>query len=131
MANYYETARTNYFTVKDEAAFRAWAQKWRLEVAEGSDSKTFAVFPPRYNEGGFDLYDEEEDDTLDIADEIAAHLTDDSVAVVMGAGAEKFRYVCGWAVAINSKGERIQLNLDQIYDMALEKFGVKPSQALY
>ncbi len=129
MSNYYETARTNYFRVKDEPAFRAWVAKWNLECVKKEEG--FAVFPPRYDDGGFNLYDEEQDDTLDIADEIAAHLADGSVAVVMGAGHEKSRYVAGWSVAINSKGESVRVNLDDIYELAQAKLGGNPTRAEY
>ena len=34
MANYYATARSNYFAVKDEKAFREWAARLGLTVVE-------------------------------------------------------------------------------------------------
>lgn len=137
MANYYETARTNYFKVKDEVTFRAWVEKHGLELAE--EDGTFAVFPPDDGDGnGFNLIPRDEEggtiddaDTLDIAEEIAAHLTPDSVAVIMGAGAEKLRYVNGWAVAVNHKGETVSVNLEEIYTKALAAFGIRPTNASY
>ena len=127
MANYEGASRTNYFKVKDESAFRAWAEKFSLEVIE--QDGLFGVLPGNTDEGTFHLFDEELDDTRDICDDIAEHLTDDSIAVVMEAGHEKLRYVSGWAVAINSKGERVQIVLDDIYEQAMAKFGIKPTQA--
>jgi transcriptional antiterminator Rof (Rho-off) len=65
-------------------------------------------------------------------EELATHLTDDSVAVLEAVGSEKFRYLNGYAMAINSKGETVSLNLDKIYELASEKFGVKEiSKAMY
>lgn len=55
--------------------------------------------------------------------ELAEHLQDDSVAVLMEAGAEKLRYVAGWAAAVNAKGEVVEIGLHAIYDMAKQKFG--------
>jgi len=49
----------------------------------------------------------------------------------MEAGAEKHCYVGGWAVAINSKGERAQVTLHDIYALAAKKFGVEPTAASY
>jgi hypothetical protein len=50
----------------------------------------------------------------------------------MGAGAEKLRFITGYAEAINSKGERVSVNIDTIYDLAKQKFGkdveVTPAQ---
>ncbi|HTE91774.1 MAG TPA: hypothetical protein VK639_22680 [Terriglobales bacterium] len=34
------------------------------------------------------------------------------------AGAEKCRYVTGWALAVNSKGETRRVSLQDIYDLA-------------
>lgn len=129
MANYYESARTNYFRVKDEAAFRAFAERFDLEIRE--ENGTFALFPSENSDGGFLLIDSETDEELDLADEIAKHLADDSIAVVMGSGHEKLRYVGGWAVAINSKGETATVNLNDIYAKAEAQFGIKPTLAEY
>jgi len=128
MANYQGAARTNYFNVKDESAFRAWAAKFGLKVIE-SDG-LLGLLPGDYaDDGTFSVFDKEQDDSLDICDEIAAHLADDSVAVVMEAGHEKLCYISGWAVAINSAGERVQIVLDDIYEAAAKKLGVKPTRA--
>lgn len=135
MANYYGTARTNYFRVKDVAAFEAWVEKHHLDVnwdSRPGRQGLVAVFGDGDEGGTFNLLNDAEDDSLDIADEIAAHLADDSIAVIMEAGAEKMRYITGWAVAINSKGERVQISLDDIYDMAATKFNnPNISKAIY
>jgi len=38
MANYYATARSNYFKVKDADAFKAWCLRSSLEVLEGKEN---------------------------------------------------------------------------------------------
>ena len=38
----------------------------------------------------------------------------------MGAGAEKLRYIIGWAEAFNNKGESRAISLDAIYNLAKE-----------
>ncbi len=130
MANYSGAARTNYFTVKDETAFRTWAAKHRLEVIVGQGG--LGLLPGDTDDGCFPNYALDEDDLpFDIADEVAAHLADGSIAVVMEAGHEKSRYMSGWATAIDSRGERVSLNLDGIYERAEATFGIRPSDASY
>ena len=50
MANYYATARSNYFAVKDETAFREWADHLGLTILEMAccSRRTMAVpsLPP-------------------------------------------------------------------------------------
>jgi hypothetical protein len=65
----------------------------------------------RVNEDG-------EVEEIDLAAELSAHLEEGWVAVLMEAGAEKCRYVAGWALAVNSKGETRQVSLQDIYDLA-------------
>ena len=128
MSSYRGASRTNYFQVKDEAAFRAWAAKWKLKVIE-NDGLVGLLPSEASDEGVFFLFDEKLDDSRDICDEIAGHLADGSVAIVVEAGAQKLCYIGGWAVAINSQGERAQVSLDDIYALAAAKFGVTPTFA--
>jgi len=130
MANYCGSARMNYFRVKDASAFRTWAKRFALGVVERDGH--FCLLPgERSDSGTFYLFDEDEDDSLDVCDEIAAHLVEDSVAIVIESGAKYLRYISGWAVAINSRGERVEITLDAIYKLAEEKFGIIPTQAFY
>ena len=66
------------------------------------------------------IFDEEsgeeiDDEEFDIIDAVADHLLDGEVAVFQEVGAEKLRYVSGWSIAINSEGERLSVDLDEIY----------------
>ncbi len=133
MANYYCQSRTNYFRVKDEAAFREWANKWNLEIIESVKTGVtlFGLTPGDSDCGAFSLYDEAADEQLDVCDEIAAHLADDSIAVVLETGAEKLRYLIGWAVAINSSGDRVEMSLADIYAEATKRFTIEPTRAEY
>ena len=54
----------------------------------------------------------------DIMDVVAKHLVDDWVAIFMESGAEKVRYVSGYAVAVNNKGGRETVSLHSIYPLA-------------
>lgn len=77
-------------------------------------------------------FDEESNDPLDlnIAEELAEHLQDGSVAVLMEIGAEKLRYLVGEAIAVNSKGESVTVNIESIYDQAAH-LGTEIIEATY
>ena len=54
----------------------------------------------------------------DIMLEIAGILMDGEVFIVQEVGAEKMRYLGGWAVAINNKEEYVRVTIDDIYKLA-------------
>jgi len=133
MANFYGTARTNYFKVKDLEAFKKFVEELSgavLITKEGlfgfySDDSSGCMPSSVYNrETG-------EHEDIDVIEEVSKHLAEGEVAVFMEAGAEKMRYISGWSTVVNHKGETVDINLDCIYSMAFEKFGVQPSKAEY
>lgn len=142
MANYYATARSNYFAVKDEIAFREWADRFGLDILEPSHKDKVADGVRRYaitpkgdeDSGGWPTYiaDDETDDYVDIdlPKELSAHLVPHEVAVLMEIGSEKLRYVTGVAVAINHKGRRVRMDLDSIY-LAASRLGSVITRAEY
>jgi len=133
MANYYESARTNYFRVKDEAAFKAF-----MDTVPGcdlygpceSDGKQ-GMFCVLFTEEGVpnvrDLEEPneagEDYEEFDFMEELAKHLADGSIAVLTASGAEKLRYVTGYAVAIDNTGKTVAVNIDDIYGKAKKLFG--------
>ena len=135
MATYYESSRTNYFLVKDIEAF-----KTRLELFTALEVKVEKMNGKDYvclinsNENGFpfDVYDDILGEYVEIDWEgiFSQHLQDGSVAIIMGAGAEKLRYIHGYAVAFNNKGETEQVHLVDIYKIA-EKLGTDIQKAEY
>jgi hypothetical protein len=124
MANYSCAARTNYFRVKDVAAFRNWAERREIEVhAKEGDSERFCLSPGSSTDAGdFPSMDEHTTEDIDFLAELAPHLHPDSVAILMEAGSEKLRYLSAFAVAINAAGERVDVSLEDIYHLAAEKF---------
>ena len=122
MANYYSSARTNYFRVKDVDAFNAWVKEYednyRVEVVDKED--TFAILFD--SESGVPTSCEVDGkyDDIDFMGELSKHLADDEVAILHEAVAEKLRYINGFAIAINNKAERRVINLDDIYVHAKE-----------
>jgi hypothetical protein len=123
MANYYESARTNYFLVKDIDAFKKELEMVKsLEVCvEHKNLKDYVCLLADSESGfAFDYYDDSLEDYIEIDWEgiFKKHLQDDSVAIIIGSGSEKLRYIRGYAFAFNNKGETKFLSLDDIYEMA-------------
>lgn len=153
MADFYSTARSEDFRVRDPQALRADLAAWGVvedvEVHETSgapdgtvyliartDKGDWPSFEPDWVADRLGWYDLDEDE-LDarvkalphaervarIEDLVAAHLVDGEVAVLMSVGHEKMRYVDGWAVAINAAGESRQVALSDIHELAKELAG--------
>lgn len=143
MSTYASTDRTNYFRVQDLDAFKADLENHAIDYRGWNDRVYTGVIldeddnnKPQgaialFAEDGWPSFDpdqiadkleleEFETDYEGIEDLIAAHLVPTDVAVVMGAGAEKQRYVNGYAIAVNSTGQRRQIVLSDIYDLAKE-----------
>lgn len=148
MSNFNGTARSNYFRVKDEGAFEAamaalpdinvWTKETDgvLRYAIGSDDADTGCWPSfmhaeSVGEPGGDEV-EQEDREIFMPDEIAPHLADGEVCVLMEAGAEKMRYINGYALAFdNTDRPVVRVSLDDIYEKAKEAFGVEPTDASY
>lgn len=123
MANYIASARSNYFKVKDKDAFLEAMERVPDVLVEYGNDDTVVLTVQNSDWGGWPSYyyndeDDIEEEDFDIAELVSEHLKDDSVAIFMEVGAEKLRYVVGYAVAINSKGEREQVSLMDIYELA-------------
>lgn len=131
MANYYGSARTNYFRVKNEKAFVAWAEKRELKVVVNPERVGEFVLLPMSEDGSFPSYDLEAEAEIDFVQELAAQLAKDSVAVIVEAGAEKLPYLVGRATAVNAKGEVVEVSLNDIYQLATEGFGIEPTRVEY
>ena len=150
MANFYGSARSNYFQVKNAQAFKGWVQTvpglglWETDQSQLDGTKTeeertllahnFGIYADDANSGGWPSMIEDEEGGFQDIDLIAAlspHLADGEVAVLVECGAEKLRYICGNAVAFDNTGKVVQVNLDDIYTKAFQAFGVKPNDATY
>jgi len=130
--NYIGSARSNYFTVKDLEAFKAFlVQFGDVELIEGdgdrkglvgfvvgrnSDSGSLPDRKPVRGEGGEDCGADEED--CDFIAEVAPHLADGQVGVVIEVGFEGLRYLSGCATAFNNRGEDKRIYTGDIYELA-------------
>ena len=120
MANYYGNTRTNYFHVKDEAAFREFMGKvagdedgidlWDDEKDDqGNTLFGFGLYGciagipiPVLDENGQDT-GETENDFDAFTDGLQQHVAEDDAIIIFEAGHEKLRYVGGGAVIITAK----------------------------
>jgi hypothetical protein len=133
MANWYGHARTNYFRVKDQEAFAQWAKsRGNLEVIRDAEGRVGLLSDHEYGGWPDFKYDEATDETqeCDLFQDVAAHLQEGSVAVFMEVGAEKLRYLTGFALAVNSQGETVETSLDGIYELA-KSLGDEVTEAEY
>jgi hypothetical protein len=95
--------------------------KYPVEVISQKDDSgriLYGFCDANDNGGGLDYftYDDETGDEQEIewVQILAKHLADGWVAIIMEVGHEKYRYFNGYAIAINSKGETRELNLNDI-----------------
>jgi hypothetical protein len=123
MANYVAYARSNYFRVRGEAAFLGWVGTLPGVVARREDGhpERFALLVEDGDDGGWPnwRYDDEqagEEEEIDLHAELAGHLADAEVAVLQEVGSEKLRYLVGYAVAVNHRGERLSVSIDDVYE---------------
>ncbi len=66
--------------------------------------------------------EEFDDEEGDAAAELAALMCDDEILVLTNCGQEGMRYIGGYAMAYNSKGESVQICLSDIYQLAADTF---------
>lgn len=132
---YNATSRTNWFDVKDEAAFRAALKPFEniVEIATRSGDDKLMLSAEDNDEGTFpSAYFDENNKCQEVVfhDLVAEHLADGEVAVFISAGADKLRYVSGSAIAIDNTLKTVDIYLSQIYDKAKEAFGrdVEPAE---
>jgi hypothetical protein len=136
MADWYGSARTNYFRVKDREGFEIWAAASSLKTIE-RDGR-FGIFSEDCF-GGWPSSVPSADDPenyrdFDVVQELARHVEPGEIVVCMEVGAEKLRYVTGAAVAfrvVKDEIERISISVEDIYDLARQRWGCEPTLAAY
>jgi len=129
MANYYGNGRSNYVKVNDIEKFKALCDERKLVCRVNDETGEVACFASNDNETGeiTSIVFDEDGNYVELPSffkEVAKLLIDDYIFIWQHIGNEKLRYFCGYSVAINSKGKRIDISLDDIYEKA-EKLGSK------
>jgi hypothetical protein len=133
MSQWIGAARTNFFQVIDEAKFREWAAERELSVETKATGGTtlFGIYSET-DDGGWptQTWPDSEDDPVevDMVAELAAHLVEGQVAVLIEVGHVKCCQLDGNAVAVNHTGARATVELSHIYQLAAETFGIPGDQ---
>ena len=114
--------RSNYFAVKDRAAFEEWCQRLDLRLLVRDDDPNLVGFLNDGNEGGIPWTQtsvaEEDENDIDFIGELGAFLIGGQVAIVIEIAYEGYRYLGGVAYAINSNGEQKHIDLADIMTLA-------------
>lgn len=121
MSDYYGTARSNYFGVKDRRKFVEWCDSLELKpIHKTEKAYELCGFLVETEFGNIPDHITKDDEVYDIDffGELSTHLIDGDVAIVMEIGREKMRYLNGLAIAVNSKGETVSIALNDIYEKA-------------
>ena len=125
MADYIARFRTNAFPVRDPDLFRRWiATVHDIDFVDEHTEDDVPLFVV----GGYSSIpslrreDDDEDVEIDFIDELAAHLPEGSHTIVTEIGHEKLRYLVGVAIAVDHRGKRIAVDLDDI-DRLIEEVG--------
>jgi len=117
MANYYASARSNKFKVKNLEDFTA-GMHGDIEVYI-EDLVEKAVCLLCNSDGGWptSIYNEDTDECeeWDVETYVSEFLVDGEWCVIQEVGAEKLRYLVGWSCAFNNKGESHFVNIDDVY----------------
>ena len=125
MATYHGFCRSNYFKVKDEETFRKWISDFKSVDCESKEQDGEQAFVLNYNIcGGWRnslAHDVNKERYLE--DEISNYLADGETVIFMESGRESVRYVTGNSLAINSTGDCVGICLEEIYELAEQKFG--------
>lgn len=137
MADWYGAARTNYFPVKNAEAFKAWAIAASLRPCQSATSELwYLLSEDQYGGWPSEVWEDGADDgrDFDIVAELAGHVVEGWPVILMESGAEKLRYISGAAIAFrvtDGEIEREQLVLDDIHDIAEQRWGISPTRCAY
>lgn len=137
MADWIGSCRSNYFIVKDRKSFKELLEQYETVLIEKNGKVGFysitddGGIPTRYIDDDEDAGIDEE--SISIIEEIAEHLVENEVCVIMEIGYEKLRYLDGRAIAVAWTGETTRVSLNDIYAQAQSEFGgdAQITEAIY
>lgn len=114
----------------DEAAGAMGDQAFALVDLSIKQLELTSVSSDDYTLAAFALSDEDPTNPeVDFFLEVGTHLADGEVAVFQEIGACRRNYVTGRSIAVRNDCEKLELNLNGIYDLVSERFGVSTSRA--
>ena len=125
MSNYSATSLSNWFRVKDVAAFIEAMTKIEVQVFNNKHGEPDQVSMYAVTDHGtwpYSVWDDDAEDSVDvdILAIIAEHLVEGSVATLIEVGHEGVRYAGGIALAVNSAGETRKIDLNDISTLGKE-----------
>jgi hypothetical protein len=120
--------RSNYFRVRDPDRFRAdiarTNERARVILVHLLKSPAHpgmvALLCDSFQDEWPTILSDDSEKQLPISEWLAGHLADGQVAVFVEARFEDRRSVTAHALAINNQGQRREVRLDQIYELATE-----------
>ena len=136
MANYYCAARSNYFKIGRPKDFMEWISNIPDVVFETKEKQTNdpkdlvgMVYADNTDGAGWPTYrydtETDEEEEIDFFFELSQFLAPGEVAVFMETGAEKLRYLTGYACAVNDKGQYLDVNINDIYQKIADEWGIQ------
>lgn len=131
MANWYGSARSNYVKVDDKEGITKALEPFDITLNWDERGLCLTV-DGASNDGAWPTTayvkdDEGVEDEIVLSPEthICPYLAEGEVIIFMEIGAEKLRYLTGYAEAYKAKtGEYCVVSLNDIYNKAAEQFGV-------
>lgn len=132
MANWIGFARTNYFHVTDIDALTKSLSGFELTPTVSVVDKSLFCILCESDDGGWPAWGEVDGEDLDFSFQeiVMPFVAEGEVLVVMECGAERLKYLTGFAAAYVRRGDSVKeltIELSDIYRMVSEKFGVKLS----
>lgn len=122
MTTYYASARSNYFKVKNPAAFAKALKPYNVRIVAGRNGHKGKVSLQCTGENSWDWCDYDNDTEKSAVEIIAPHLKKGEVCILMETGAESLRFIVGRAEAFDHTGKYTQIRLQEIYAKAAETF---------
>lgn len=131
MANWYGSARSNYVLVEDMQGLKDALEPFKdISIEQGSKHGFCFIVDKNSDSGAWpsSIYlddDRDEEVEFDPAVHITPYLEDGEILVMQEVGAEKLRYLTGYAQAFKAKtGECVGVSIESIYKLAANAFGV-------
>lgn len=119
MATWIGACRSNWFRVRDRAAFLALLYLFELDFDEADGAFCFMDS----GEGGTPSRFSPDGREIEIFDEIAPYLADNETCILFSVGFENRCYLAGQAVAVHASGAQVSLDLCDIAGRARASFG--------
>ncbi len=126
MANWYGASRSNYFTPTDKALLVESIKDFDIEVADGKNGKVALLATSEDGDWPSYFLDEDGDQQeFSFEDYVCPFLAEGEVMVLMTAGAEKLRYITGYAESYTKDGKVAGISINDIYKLTAEKLGIE------